>query len=53
MKAWVKVVLGLVAGAAIGAGAAFLGKHQADEAEYVTTEVEAEDYDSDSDEEAE
>lgn len=52
MKAWVKVLLGLGAGAAIGAGAAFLGKKHNDE-EYLVEVEETENNGSDSDEEAE
>ena len=52
MKAWVKVLLGLGAGAAIGAGAAFLGKKHGDDEEYVEVD-EAENYDSESENEAE
>ena len=50
MKTWVKVVLGTLAGAAVGLGVAFLGKKHEDD-EYVSIEEDTENYDSDSDEE--
>lgn len=53
MKAWIKVLLGLGAGAAVGIGAACLGKKHNDDDDYVTVEDGTEAYDSDSDEEAE
>ena len=53
MKAWVKVVLGGLAGIGLGVGAACLGKKHSDDDGYVTHEIETDDYDSDSDDEAE
>ena len=53
MKAWIKVLLGIGAGAAIGVGAACLGKKHNDDDDYATVDDETEDYDSESNEEAE
>ena len=52
MKAWVKVLIGGLAGIGIGVGAACLGKKRNDDEEYYVTEDESYD-DSDSDTEAE
>ena len=52
MKAWVKVLLGGLAGVGIGVGAACLGKKHDSDDDYVEAVVN-DDYDSDSDEEAE
>ena len=54
MKSWVKVLLGLGAGAAIGVGAAFLGKKRNNEDDGEWIEVcDAETSDSNSDDETE
>lgn len=47
MKAWVKVLLGLGAGAAVGGAAAILGKKHDNDEDYVEVEG-TEDYDSES-----
>lgn len=53
MKTWVKVLVGLGAVAAVGISAVCLGKKHKDDADYVSVEEETENYDSDSEEEAE
>lgn len=50
MKTWTKVVLGLVAGAAVAVGAVCLGKKHNDD-EVVVEVEETEDYASESDDE--
>lgn len=50
MKAWMKVLLGLGAGAAVGGVAALLGKKHNEDDDYVVV-GETENYDSGSDEE--
>lgn len=52
MKAWMKVLLGLGAGAAVGGVAACLSKKRNEDEDYVEVE-ENDDYDSYSDDEAE
>ena len=51
MKTWVKVAIGTLIGAAAGIAASFLGKKHEDGEDLLVDD--AEDYDSDSDEEAE
>lgn len=48
MKAWMKVLLGLGAGAAVGGVAAILGKKHDNDEDYIEVEG-TEDYDSESD----